>query len=57
MPDANPILSERDLSVVNIGVEMFAESLARQSVAVVHVQWNPPEKRDEDLLDLLDSLI
>lgn len=57
MPDANPMLSERGLSVVNIGVEMFADALLKQSVAVVHVQWSPPEKRDEDLLDLLDSLI
>lgn len=58
MPNTpNPILSGQPLNVVNIGVELFAESMRQQAVEVVHVQWSPPEKRDDDLMDLLDSLI
>ena len=30
------------LSVVNIGLKLFAEELERSDVAVVHVEWRPP---------------
>lgn len=53
----NPLLIEEDLPVINLGVELFAETLQQQSVDVVHVQWTPPPPRDEELMTLLDALI
>lgn len=43
-------------AVVNIGLELFAESLAAQNVPVVSVDWQPPASGKTHLLDLLDRL-
>ncbi len=53
----NPLLSDAPLEVVNLGAELFAEALRAQGVSVVQVQWSPPPERDDDLMDLLDSLL
>jgi FdrA protein len=42
--------------VVNIGLELFAENLASQGAAVVHVQWSPPAGGNARLAGLLDRL-
>jgi FdrA protein len=33
---------EQPLSVVNIGLELFAQDLAARGVVVVQVDWRPP---------------
>ncbi|MFT8895767.1 MAG: hypothetical protein ABF968_02270 [Acetobacter sp.] len=53
----NPLLAGEPLCVVNIGIDLFADTLRQQSVPVLQVQWKPPPPQDEDLLNLLDSLI
>jgi FdrA protein len=35
-------LLARPLTVVNVGLELFAEELKREGVTVVHVDWRPP---------------
>ena len=42
---------------VNLGLREFAESLQLQGTAVVHVEWSPPAEGDEELIELLDTLI
>ena len=42
--------------VINVGLERFAEDLAAQGIAVVHVQWAPPAGGDARLADLLSKL-
>jgi len=42
--------------VVNVGLEMFASTLAAQGTRVVHVQWSPPAGGDARLAGLLDRL-
>jgi FdrA protein len=42
--------------VINIGLERFAEDLAAQGIAVLHVQWAPPAGGDVLLADLLSRL-
>ena len=42
--------------VVNVGLELFAEDLARQGANVVHVRWSPPAGGDARLADLLAKL-
>ncbi len=41
---------------VNIGVPLFAESLAQQQVPVVHVDWRPPAGGNPRLLEALRRL-
>lgn len=42
--------------VINIGLELFAESLREQRVAVVDLDWRPPAGGKKHLLELLDKL-
>jgi hypothetical protein len=43
-------------AVVNVGLELFAESLQQQGVPVAAVDWQPPAGGKKHLLDLLDKL-
>ncbi len=42
--------------VINIGLEGFAQDLARAGAAVVHVAWSPPARGDARLAALLGKL-
>jgi FdrA protein len=42
--------------VVNVGLEMFASTLAAHGTPVVHVQWSPPAGGDSRLAGLLEKL-
>lgn len=42
--------------VINIGLELFAESLREQRVAVIDLDWRPPAGGKKHLLELLDKL-
>jgi FdrA protein len=57
-PDVDPVLAmlRRPPAVVNVGLELFAESLTAQGVPVVSVDWRPPAGGKQHLLDLLDKL-
>ena len=49
-------LFNKDLKVINVGIEMFAKDLETQNVDVIHVDWRPPAGGDLDILSLLDKL-
>ncbi len=49
-------LLNKELKVINIGIEMFADDLEKQNVDVVHVDWRPPAEGDLDILKLLEKL-
>ena len=57
-PDVEPVaeLLRRPPAVVNVGLELFAESLQAQNMPVVSVDWQPPAGGKQHLLDLLDKL-
>jgi hypothetical protein len=42
--------------VVNVGLELFAETLAADGVEVIHVDWRPPAGGDPRLAALLAAL-
>ncbi len=46
----------KELKIINIGIEMFADDLERQDVDVIHVDWQPPAGGDLDILKLLEKL-
>ncbi len=49
-------LFSRNLKVINIGIDTFADDLERQGVQVVKVDWRPPAGGDIEILKLLDKL-
>jgi len=48
---------DHPLVVVNLGLKGFAESLERQGVEVVQVDWIPPAGGDAEMQELLDELL
>ena len=44
------------LAVINVGLEAFAEDLARQGISVLHVAWTPPAGGDQAMAALLALL-
>ena len=44
------------VSVINVGLEGFANELKSAGVPVVHVQWQPPAGGDAKLAALLAKL-
>jgi hypothetical protein len=50
-------LLNEPIVVINLGLKMFAENLEEQGVEVVQVDWSPPAGGDQELIDLLDSLL
>ena len=45
-----------ELRAVNIGLESFADNLAREGAPVVHVNWRPPAGGDVKAIAALDAL-
>ncbi len=52
----NETLFNKDLKIINLGLESFAEDLKKQGVKVTEVDWRPPAKGKKKLLTLLDKL-
>jgi hypothetical protein len=50
-------LLNKPLVVINLGLRKFAESLEKQEIEVVQVDWVPPAGGDKAMADLLDQLL
>ena len=50
-----PLLSA-ELTVINVGLEGFAEDLAAEGVPVIRLDWAPPAGGDVKLADILSKL-
>jgi hypothetical protein len=57
MEDKKDSLLQEKVKVVNIGLELFAESLKQQGVEIAHVAWQPPAQGDPELMGILDVLL
>jgi hypothetical protein len=55
MEDAKKMLEET--RVINIGLLVFAESLADQGVKLTHVDWQPPAGGNKELQRILNALM
>lgn len=55
---ARPInqLFGSELSVINLGLESFAQNLAQEGTKAVHVDWRPPAGGDKKTIAALDAL-
>ncbi|MCY3986805.1 MAG: hypothetical protein OXF23_07200 [Candidatus Dadabacteria bacterium] len=55
-PQAPNILDEQP-RVVNVGLEIFGESLVAQGIEVRHVEWKVPAKGNKKLVNLLKKMV
>jgi hypothetical protein len=49
-------LFRSELSVINMGLESFTDSVKAQGVKAVHVDWKPPAGGNDRIISLLDKL-
>ena len=49
-------LLQAPLTVVNVGLEGFAQDLQHHGAPVLHVDWAPPARGDARLADLLSKM-
>lgn len=57
MSDTVQEVLDNQLVVINLGLVKFSESLEKQGVEVIHVDWTPPADGDQEMIDLLDALL
>jgi FdrA protein len=57
MEDAIQKLLTMPVIIINLGLKNFAENFKEQDVEVVQVDWAPPAGGDQEMIDLLDSLL
>lgn len=43
--------------MINIGLELFYNSLVQQNVAAIHVDWKPRPKLDPKLEQILSKIL
>jgi hypothetical protein len=53
---SRPLL-DRELNVVNIGLEVFYNALKLQGIKVINVTWSPPSKLDMETESILDKIL
>ncbi|GAU77094.1 hypothetical protein [Fusibacter sp. 3D3] len=49
-------LFQKDLKVINMGLESFYKDLKEQDVAVIHMNWRPRAGGNPKMIDLLNRL-
>jgi hypothetical protein len=57
MPTKIDELLQNPLVAINLGLSKFSESLEKQQIEVVQVDWVPPAGGDQAMMDLLDQLL
>ena len=49
-------LFDSKLSVINVGLQMFADDITAQGTEVAHLQWTPPGGGKPEIIAALDKL-
>ena len=49
-------LCHSQIKVINIGLELFYDSLEKQGTPVIQVQWRPPLGGDERLAEIIRKM-
>jgi hypothetical protein len=50
-------LFHKKLKVINIGLEAFKDSLKKENIEVIQIDWRPPTVTDSKTLDALNKLL
>ena len=57
MEDPIQQLLSGPLVIINLGLKKFAESLKKQEIEIIQIDWSPPAGGDQEMIDLLDDLL
>ena len=49
-------LFSKELKVINMGLDSFADNLRKEEVAVLQMDWKPPAGGNKRLISLLEKL-
>ena len=49
-------LFKKELVVINMGLDIFADNLRKEEVKVLPMDWKPPAGGDKRLISLLEKL-
>ena len=49
--------SKKKLRVINMGLLHFYDALIVQNASAIHLEWQPPVERSEEINDLLDKFL
>jgi hypothetical protein len=49
-------LFQEELVVISMGLDVFADTLRKENVKVLQMNWKPPAGGDKTLISLLDRL-
>ena len=49
-------LFSKELKVINMGLDSFADNLRKKEVAVLQMDWKPPAGGNKRLISLLERL-
>ncbi len=49
-------LFSKELKVINVGLDSFADNLRKEDVEVLQMGWKPPAGGDQRLISLLEKL-
>jgi hypothetical protein len=49
-------LFRKELKVINMGLDSFADNLRKEEVQVLQLDWKPPAGGNKRLISLLDKL-
>jgi len=55
MNKSRPVI-DREIQVINIGIDRFAEDLMEAGVPVIQMDWRPPAGGNKRLIEMLDRL-
>ena len=54
--DETDIVLETPAALINVGLEVFSESLLAQGVRTIQVEWRPPAGGNERLMNILEKM-
>ncbi|MHA2406854.1 MAG: fdrA domain protein [Candidatus Ranarchaeia archaeon] len=49
-------LLDQKIKAINVGIQLFTDTLRLQGVQIIHVEWSPPAQGNQELLKILDRL-
>jgi hypothetical protein len=55
--DASKDLFQETIIAINVGIQDFGNALEQQGIQVIYVDWTPPAGGDQEMIDLLDTLL
>lgn len=50
------LLDSSEIRIINLGLNLFAETYKQNGMVVIHIDWQPLAGGDNELIDMLSDL-